>query len=102
MIEQVQQATKTKEHILENLFEKGPFKLNHVVIKPGQVFPKHNTDADVYIIIVKGKLTLQLADEASSVYEKRQVVHVPYNTPSELSNKSEKITEAYVVKMENQ
>lgn len=90
--------TMTDDELFENILKDENLMLNHVVIPAGSVFPKHPTDADVYAIIIRGQLNLVTGDGEEKVYEKGQVVNIPKGILSELGNKSETVTELFVVK----
>lgn len=98
MIENVLCYTIDERDIFEEVLDKGGYRLNHVIIEPGKIFPAHPTDAEVTIIITKGILTLKLAAQETAYYHKGQVVEVPKGTLSELGNTSEAYTEVFVIK----
>ena len=89
----------TKEDLFENILTDENLMLNHVVIEPGKVFPKHPTDAMVYIIIMQGKLYLTVEEEEEKVYQPGQVVHVKKGIETILGNKGEEHTEVFVIKI---
>lgn len=98
MIEEVHRYAIDAEDIFEELIEKDGYKLNHAIIKPGKMFPKHPTDAQVTIIIIDGILTLKLGEQKAGYYTKGQVVEVQKGISSELGNTSEERTEVFVIK----
>lgn len=90
--------TQTQTAIFENIFKLDQVLLNHAVIEPGQIFPKHPTDAAVYAIIVRGVLSIAIEDGAAENYQEGQVVHIPKGVASELGNRSEALVELFVIK----
>ena len=54
--------TQSQTAIFENIFKIDNVLLNHAVIEPGQVFPKHPTDAEVYAIVLKGTLSIAIEE----------------------------------------
>lgn len=92
--------TQSQTAIFENVFELKDVLLNHVVIEPGNVFPKHPTDAAVYAVIVKGVLSIAIEDCEAEKYQEGQVVHIPKGIESELGNRSEDLVELFVLKTE--
>lgn len=98
MIEKVYAYTKEASDLLENIIERDDMRLNHVVVPPGKYFPKHPTDAEVCIIIIKGELDMTLADQEKKIYAMGQVVEVPKGTPSILGNGSQEPVELFVIK----
>ncbi len=59
-MEKVYQYTITDQEIFENVFKHEKLLMNHVILPPGKVFPKHPTDAIVYILIIKGQLSVNV------------------------------------------
>lgn len=98
MIGKVTAYSVEKKDVFEPLIDKGPYRLNHVVIEPGKFFPKHPTDAEVTIIVVSGQLTISLGDEDPVVFVRGQVIEAPKGVESVLGNASEEYTEVFVIK----
>lgn len=90
--------TQTQTSIFENIFKLDNVLMNHVVIEPSQVFPKHPTDAAVYALIVKGVLSIAIEESAAEDYTEGQVVHIPKGVVSELGNRSGELVELFVLK----
>ena len=90
--------TQSNTSIFENIFKSDNVLMNHVVVEPGQSFPKHPTDAEVYALVVKGVLSIAIEEESPENYEAGRVVYIPKGLLSELANKSEGIVELFVVK----
>lgn len=95
---QVHQYTIAEKTTFENIFTVDGLLMNHVVIEPGQAFPKHPTDADVYALVVKGTLDAQLDDDDVRSITVGELLHIPKGTPSALSNGGQTVTELFVVK----
>lgn len=90
--------TQTQTAIFENIFKLDNVLLNHAVIEPGQVFPKHPTDAEVYAIVLKGTLSIAIEEGIAQKYAEGQVVHIAKGVNSELSNRSNELVELFVLK----
>lgn len=88
----------TDQETFENIFTDEKILMNHVVVPPGKVFPKHPTDATVYALIVKGELSVITEDEAQEIYRAGSLVNIPKGVNTELGNKSNEILELFVVK----
>ena len=91
--------TLTDHETLENVFDRGDCLMNHVVMPSGKVFPKHPTDAHVYITVLRGKLTIALEEEVPIQLIRGQVGNVPKGVMSSLSNISEDVVELIVLKL---
>lgn len=97
-MEKVYTYTQTELEIFESIFKEEKLLMNHVVIPSGKVFPKHPTDAQVYVLITKGELSLSVDDKEVNVYGIGQLVHIPKHLNSELGNRGEGVLELFVVK----
>ncbi len=91
--------TLTDQETLENVFDRGDCLMNHVIMPPGKVFPKHPTDAHVYITVLRGELTIVLEDEAPIQLKRGQVGNVPKGVMSSLSNVTDDVVELIVLKL---
>lgn len=89
---------KKNQHVLENLFKNDQLLMNHVIVEPGQVFPKHPTDADVYITILSGTLSIALEEGAFETHTVGEIVHVKKGTQSSLGNKGDQVLQMIVTK----
>jgi len=98
MIEKVNKYTTNANDIFEHVIKEDSFELNHVVIEPGKFFPKHPTDADVSIIIVRGELSITLGNQDKKHYYKGTVLSVEKGIDSILGNGSKEPLELFVIK----
>lgn len=99
-MEKVYKYTITNQETFENIFKDEKLLMNHVVIPPGKVFPKHPTDATVYALITQGKLSLTIEDNVTKTFKAGHLVNIPKGINSELGNRSDTILELFVVKYE--
>ena len=88
----------TDQEIFENIFTDEKLLMNHVVIPPGKVFPKHPTDAVVYVLIVRGELSVITGDDPQETFKAGSLVNIQKNVSTELGNKTNEILELFVVK----
>ncbi len=99
-VEKIHNYTITDQEIFENIFKDEKLLMNHVVIPPGKVFPKHPTDATVYALIAQGELSVTIEDHETKTFKAGQLVNIPKGVISELGNRSDAIAELFVVKYE--
>lgn len=99
-MEKVYNYTLTDQEIFENIFKDEKILMNHVVVPPGKVFPKHPTDAIVYALIVKGKLSVTIEDGETKTFKAGQLVNIPKGADTELGNMGSELLELFVVKYE--
>ncbi|HHU17823.1 MAG: cupin domain-containing protein [Anaerovoracaceae bacterium] len=99
-MEKVYQYTITDQEIFENVFKHEKLLMNHVILPPGKVFPKHPTDAIVYILIIKGQLSAEIENNTLKTYRAGQLVNIPKGVSTQLSNRGNESLELFVVKYE--
>lgn len=99
-MEKVYNYTRTDQDTFENIFKDEKLLMNHVVIPPGKVFPKHPTDAVVYALITQGELSVTIEDKETKTFKAGQLVNIQKGVNSSLGNLSDAIVELFVVKYE--
>ncbi|PKM94638.1 MAG: hypothetical protein CVU84_08965 [Firmicutes bacterium HGW-Firmicutes-1] len=99
-MEKVYNYTITNQEIFENVFKDDKVLMNHVVVPPGKVFPKHPTDAIVYVLIIRGELSITFENNETKIFKVGQVVNLSKGVNSELGNRGEDLLELFVVKYE--
>ncbi|MDD2189860.1 MAG: cupin domain-containing protein [Eubacteriales bacterium] len=99
-MEKIYRYTLTDQEIFENIFKDEKLLMNHVVIPPGKVFPKHPTDAIVYALIIRGELSAVIEDKELKTFKAGQLVNIPKGANTELGNRSDEPLELFVVKHE--
>lgn len=99
MIEQVVPFQRTDGPVMEKLVDRPDRVLiAHVVLPVGQATPRHATNADVHLIVVRGTLSLRLADEAAHEHPAGSVVAIPYETLMEARSAGPEPLEFFAVK----
>lgn len=97
-MEKVYLFTQTDSEVFENIFNTGNLLMNHAVIPKGKVFPKHQTDADIYALIVRGILSVTIEEQEPKTYGAGRVLYMPKGTLAELGNRNNEVVELFVVK----
>lgn len=98
MTEKIFNFTLTDEKIIEKIVNIDDVMLNHVVLPGGERLPKHNADSNVYLIVVRGELTLQLNDQDPKCYGKGNIINAPYDTRMNVYNDGDDVVEFFIVK----
>ena len=98
---QAHQLTETNSQLFENLINSDPVMINHVVIAPGQGFDAHYTDSNVFIHIMRGRITLTFEDGSIDRFNGGQLIEIPYRTHMKLENADEDPLELVVIKAPN-
>ncbi|MCX8159304.1 MAG: cupin domain-containing protein [Candidatus Saccharicenans sp.] len=98
MIEKIYSFTRTDDRVIEKIIADDNLAINHMVLKKGQALPQHFSNSNVYMVIISGTVTLQLADQPAQCYPAGTIVNIPYNIKMNLSNQHEETLEFFVVK----
>ena len=98
---QAHQLTDTDSKLFENLINRDEVMINHVVIAPGEGFDGHHTDSNVFIHILRGRITLTFEDGSSERFTDGQLIEVPYRMFMKLENADDDPLELVVIKAPN-
>ncbi len=98
MIEKTYNFTRTPEKIIERIVDDENVAINHMVLNKGEALPEHYSNSNVYMIIIRGTITLQLGDQPAHSYQAGTIVNIPYNVRMNVSNQQEETLEFFVVK----
>jgi len=101
MLEKKYVYSVTDSKVVERIVDDENIHLNHMVLTKGTSLPEHYSNSNVYMIIVRGTMTLQLGDQEPHRYRKGDIVNIPYNTKMNVSNQDEEVLEFFVVKAPN-
>lgn len=97
MIEKHYPYTQSNEKVIEKLIGDDMAMINHVVLATGDALPEHYSDSNVYLIVVRGSLTIQL-EELEAQYYQASIVNVPFHTKMNISNTGKEALEFFIVK----
>lgn len=98
MIETVYSFSLDDERRVEKIIDADEVMINHMVFPRDAGLPEHNANSNVWMVILRGILTLQLADQEPHRYGKGSIVNIPYGTKMNVSNRDEDIMEMFVIK----
>lgn len=90
-------ATDDLKHI-EKLVDDDPVMINHMVLPEGECVPDHHANSFVHMIVVRGKLTLELGGQPPHTYCRGTIVNIPFDTFMKVRNEHEETCEFFVVK----
>lgn len=100
MLEKKYDYTVTDEKTIERIIDDENINLNHMVLPKGNALPIHDSNSNVYFIIVRGTMTLTLDEQETQKYGKC-FVNIPYGIRMNVENKDNEILEFFVVKSPN-
>lgn len=101
MLEKIYGFKRVDERVVEKLIDDGNLALNHMIFIKGTGLPEHNSNSNVYMVVVRGVLTLKLNDQEPHKYSQGQIINIPYNVKMNVNNFDEEVLELFVIKAPN-
>ena len=98
MIERPVSYTVTDEKTIERIIEDENVAINHMILNQGEALPTHNANSNVYMIVVRGEISLSLGEQDTHSYPKGNIVCIPHKTHMRVFNAGTETTEIFVIK----
>jgi quercetin dioxygenase-like cupin family protein len=92
------QFNQSADKLIEKIIDNDEVMINHIILNKGEFLPEHNSNSNVYMIVIRGTLTLQLADNPAKQYEQGSIINIPYDIKMNVSNNQEGQVDFFVVK----
>lgn len=98
MVEQTFKLSRGNEKAVEKvLFDENVHYL-HMVFNKDEGLPEHFSNSNVYMTVVRGKLSIGLNDQDTHEYEAGTLLKIPYQTKMNVKNLNDETLELIVVK----
>jgi quercetin dioxygenase-like cupin family protein len=101
MFEKLYNFTIGDEKNIERIIDDENLNINHMVLTKGTGLPEHYSNSNVYLIIVRGRMTIKLGEQEPAKYEGGSIINVPFNIKMNINNFDEEVLEFFVVKTPN-
>lgn len=98
MVEKLFSFTQTDEKVIERIISDENLDLNHMVLRKLEALPQHYSNSNVYMLVIRGTITLQLDEQKAHDYPQGSIITIPYKTKMNVSNQAEEVLEFFVVK----
>ncbi|MEL7648278.1 MAG: cupin domain-containing protein [Sedimentibacter sp.] len=98
MIEQKYNFTLTDEKTVEKVIQDENIHYLHMVFNKDQGLPEHFSNSNVYMTVIRGRLSIQLDDQGNHEYEAGTVLRIPFKTKMNVRNLQDDALELIVVK----
>ncbi|MBC3888372.1 hypothetical protein GH810_08625 [Acetobacterium paludosum] len=98
MVEEIFKLSQSNEKTVEKVIQDENIHYTHVTLNKDDGFPEHYSNANVYMTILKGTLSLRLDEQENHEYEAGTVLKIPFKTKLNLWNLHEEPLELIVVK----
>ena len=101
-MEKLYTFNQSKEKLLEpKIVNEDVVVINHIILNKGDAVPTHNSDSNVFQIIVRGAITLRLEENTPKKYGHGSIISIPCGTKMGISNEGDEQLEFFVIKAPN-
>ncbi len=101
MLEKNYKFTLTEVKNIEKIIDDENVVINHMILSKDTGLPEHYSNSNVYMIIVRGTMTIKLDEQEPHEYISGQILSIPYNVKMNINNFKDEILEFFVVKSPN-
>lgn len=98
MIEQIFKLSRGNEKAVEKVIFDENIHYLHMIFNKGEGLPEHFSNSNVYMTVVRGKLSIGLNDQEIHEYEAGTLLKIPYQTKMNVKNQHEESLELIIVK----
>ena len=98
MVEQVFALSRGNEKAVEKVIFDENLHYLHMVFNKTEGLPEHFSNSNVYMTVVRGKLSIGLNDQEIHEYEAGTLLKIPFQTKMNVKNLNEETLELIVVK----
>ena len=86
---------------IEKLIDDDNVNIIHMVFPKGDRLATHFSNSNVYMIVIKGVLSIRLDEQDEHKYNKGEILNIPYKTKMNVYNSDDEVLEIFVVKSPN-
>ena len=98
MVEQIFSLSRGNEKAVEKVIFDENLHYLHMVFNKTEGLPEHFSNSNVYMTVVRGKLSIGLNDQEIHEYEAGTLLKIPFQTKMNVGNKHNETLELIVVK----
>ncbi len=98
MVEQIFKLSRGNEKAVEKVVFDENLHYLHMVFNKGEGLPEHFSNSNVYMTVVRGKLSIGLNDQDIHEYEDGTLLKIPFKTKMNVKNLHDATLELIVVK----
>jgi len=98
MKEKIYTMSDNKSNVIEAVIKDENLHYMHMVLFQNESINTHYSNANVYMTVREGKLSLSLNNGEYNIYEKNTVVNIPFNTKMDVQNHDKEALELIVIK----
>ena len=98
MIEKEYKLSKTNKKAIEKVIFDENLHYLHMVFNQGEGLPEHLSNSNVYMTVIRGRLSIDLDEQEIHEYEAGTLVKIPFQTKMNVKNVHDETLELIVVK----
>ncbi len=98
MIEKAYPYRTGEAKVIERILDEKAIGINHIILPPGDRLPEHYSNAPVYMVVARGRISLQLDEQERHDYDAGNIITIPHKTKMNVTNESDLVTELFVLK----
>ena len=98
MTEKVYKLSDNTQKVIEPVIKDENIHYMHMVLPKGEGLPVHTPNANVYMTVVSGELSISLGGAEFNNHPERTVLKIPQGTEMNARNNGEKTLELIVIK----
>lgn len=99
MIEKVYHLTQGDAKTIEKVVMDENLHYMHMILNQGEGLPEHFANANVYMAVLRGTLTIGLGGQEDHVYAAGSLLKIPFNVKMNVRNLHKETLELTVVKV---
>ena len=98
MIEKEYKLSKNNEKVVEKVLFDDNIHYIHMVFNKGDGLPEHISNSNVYMTVIRGKLSIGLDEQDVHEYEAGTLLKIPFQTKMNVKNLHSETLELIIVK----
>ncbi|MEA4824587.1 MAG: cupin domain-containing protein [Clostridiaceae bacterium] len=98
MIEKEYQLSKTNDKAIERVIFDENLHYLHMVFNKGEGLPEHFSNSNVYMTVIRGKLSIGLNEQDTHEYDAGTLLKIPFQIKMNVRNQNDETLELIIVK----
>ncbi|MCP1109985.1 quercetin dioxygenase-like cupin family protein [Lachnospiraceae bacterium PM6-15] len=98
MLETIYEFKKTEKKLIEKIVDDDVAMINHIILNQDEGLPEHRSNSNIYILVVRGKLSIKLEEEQKRLYEEGHILNIPYDIKMHITNEQPEQVDFFVIK----
>jgi len=98
MVEQIFKLSTSDENAIEKILFDENIHYLHMVLNKDQGLPEHFSNSNVYMTVIRGRLSIGLNEQEVHEYEAGTLLKIPFQTKMNVRNLHNETLELIIVK----